>query len=117
MLKSSTPRPLTAHDYRELPDAPPYYQLIEGELYMSPSPSFFHQHIITNLARLFLRYLDEKDIGKIFFAPLDTFLTDLNVYQPDVSFVSNARKSILKADGIDGAPDFVIEILSPRTAK
>ncbi len=116
MLKS-VPRPLTAHDYRELPDAPPYYQLIEGELYMSPSPNWFHQEIVTNLARIFLQYLNQHDIGKIFFAPLDTFLTDLNVYQPDVMFISHERKSILKEDGVDGAPDFVVEILSPRTAK
>lgn len=116
MLKS-VPRPLTVHDYRELPDAPPYQQLIEGELYLSPSPSWFHQEIVTNLARIFLPFLDKHDMGKIFFAPLDTFLTDLNVYQPDVMFISNERKSILKEDGVDGAPDFVVEILSPRTAR
>ena len=116
MLKSA-PRPLTAHDYREMPDGPPYFQLIEGEIYMSPSPNWFHQEILTNLAEIFLHYLRKKRIGKIYFAPLDTFLTDLNVYQPDVVFVSNRRKSILKEDGVDGAPDFVVEILSPRTAK
>jgi len=44
-------------------------------------------------------------------------LTDLNVYQPDFLFVSHKRKSILKEDGVAGAPDFVVEILSPRTAK
>jgi Uma2 family endonuclease len=116
MLKSA-PRPLTVHDYRELPDAPPYYQLIEGELHMSPSPNWFHQQILSNLARILFRYLDKKPNGEIYMAPLDTFLTDLNVYQPDVVFVSNERKSILKEDGVNGAPDFVVEILSPRTAK
>ena len=84
---------------------------------MSPSPNWFHQEILTNLARIFLRHLEKKPIGKIYFAPLDTFLTDLNVYQPDVVFVSNERKGILKEDGVNGAPDFVVEILSPRTAK
>jgi Uma2 family endonuclease len=116
MLKS-TPRPLTAHDYRELPDAPPYYQLIEGELCMSPSPSWYHQQILTNIADLLLHNLRDNPIGKVYFAPLDTYLTDLNVYQPDLLFVSNARKSILAEDGVQGAPDFVVEILSPRTAK
>ena len=116
MLKS-VPRPLTVHDYRELPDGPPYFQLIEGEIYMSPSPNWFHQQIITNLAQIFLRYLDKKDIGKIFFAPLDTYLTDLNVYHPDLLFVSNQRRSLLGEHGVDGAPDFVVEVLSPRTAR
>src|ERR1051325_9333161 len=116
MLKRA-PRPLTAHDYRELPDAPPYYQLIEGELYTSPSPNWYHQEIVTNLARPLLRYLDKKPIGKIYFAPVDTFLTDLNVNQPDVAFIRNKRKSIIQEEGVIGAPDFVVEILSPRTAK
>ena len=115
MLKSA-PRPLTVHDYRELPDGPPYYQLIEGELYMSPSPNWYHQEILANILRILFRYLDKKPIGKIYFAPLDTFLTDLNVYQPDIGFISNKRKIIVK-EGVDGAPDFVVEILSPRTAK
>ena len=84
---------------------------------MSPSPAWFHQEILINLARILIRYLDENPIGKIYVAPLDTFLTELNVYQPDVVFVSNERKSILKEDGVNGAPDFVAEILSPRTAK
>jgi Uma2 family endonuclease len=53
----------------------------------------------------------------LYCAPVDTFLTDLNVYQPDVAFISNKRKSIIKEEGVDGAPDFVVEILSPRTAK
>jgi Uma2 family endonuclease len=116
MLKIA-PRPLTVHDYRELPDSPPYQQLIEGELYMSPSPSWFHQQIVLNLADIFLHYLRKKRIGKLCIAPLDTFLTDLNVYQPDILFVSNERKGILKEEGVDGAPDFVVEVLSPRTAK
>jgi len=67
--------------------------------------------------RYFFHYLRKKRIGKIYLAPFDTFLTELNVYQPDVVFVSNERKSILKEEGVDGAPDFVAEILSPRTAK
>jgi Uma2 family endonuclease len=116
MLKS-VPRPLTVHDYRELPDGPPYFQLIEGEIYMSPSPNWFHQQIITNLARIFLRHLGKKEIGNFFFAPLDTYLTDLNVYNPDVLFVSKERRSLLGEHGVDGAPDFVVEVLSPRTAR
>ena len=116
MLKS-TPRPLTAHDYRELPDGPPYSQLIEGELYMSPSPNWLHQQILTNLADILLHYLRKKRIGKVYFAPFDTYLTDLNVYQPDLLFISTARTSILSPEGVQGAPDFVVEILSPRTAK
>lgn len=111
------PRPLTVHDYRELPEGPPYYQLIEGELYMSPAPNRFHQEILNNISYLLRDYLESHPVGKIYFAPFDIFLTDLNAYQPDLVFISHQRKSILTEQGAEGAPDLVIEILSPKTAK
>src|ERR1041385_869982 len=84
---------------------------------MSPSPTWYHQKILSNLAKLLFRYLDKEPIGELISAPLDTYLTELNVYQPDILFVSNERKKIFKKEGVHGAPNFVIEILSPRTAK
>ena len=116
MLKTA-PRPLTVHDYREMPEGPPFYQLIEGELEMSPSPNREHQDILTNIFSAFVRYLDKHSDGRVYVAPLDVYLTDLNVYQPDLVFVSKGRKSILTNQGAEGAPDLVVEILSPRTAK
>src|SRR5438309_1123512 len=110
-------RPLTMHDYRELPEGPPYYQLIEGDLEMSPAPGRYHQEILRNIAFIFLCFLQRHPIGRIYFAPFDIFLTDLNVYQPDLVFVANARKAILTERGAEGAPDLVVEILSPKTAK
>ena len=110
-------RPLTVHDYRELPEGPPYSQLIEGDLIMAPSPDLFHQDILLNLAWIIRSYLKSNAIGKVAIAPSDVRLTDLNVYQPDLYFVSNARKSILSDQGAEGAPDLVVEILSPRTAR
>src|SRR5687768_17319478 len=116
MLKTA-PRPLTVHDYREMPEGPPYYQLIGGELEMSPSPNREHQDILTNIFGAFVRYLDKYPGGRVYVAPLDVCLTDLNVYQPDLVFVSKDRKGILTDQGTEGAPDLVVEILSPRTAK
>jgi Uma2 family endonuclease len=116
MLKTA-PRPLTIYDYREMPEGPPYCQLIEGELEMSPSPNREHQEILTNIFSAFVRYLDKYAGGRVYVAPFDVYLTDLNVYQPDIVFVSKDRKSILTDQGTEGAPDLVIEILSPRTAK
>ena len=84
---------------------------------MSPSPNRFHQTILRNLAVLLGMYLAKKPVGTFYFAPSDVFLTDLNVYQPDLVFISNSRKSILTDQGLDGAPDLVVEILSPKTAK
>jgi Uma2 family endonuclease len=107
----------TVHDYMDLPEGPPYYELVEGELIMSPSPILFHQGILGNIVRILYRYLDEHPIGTVYFAPCAVFLTEINAYQPDAFFITNERLSILAEKGVEGAPDLVIEILSPSTAR
>lgn len=108
---------MTVADYRELDEGPPHYQLIEGELFMSPSPKSYHQIISRNLEFILMRYLAERRSGTMLHAPMDVYLDDLNVYQPDILFIGNERADILKDDGVHGAPDLVVEILSPSTAK
>ncbi len=112
-----THRPLTAHDYRELPEDGPRYQLIEGELHMAPAPNRFHQTILLRLAQKIQNHLDQHQTGKIFIAPFDVYLTDINVYQPDICYFSEKRYPYLTDEGAAGAPELVVEILSPRTAK
>jgi Uma2 family endonuclease len=107
---------ITVHDYMGMPEGPPYYQLIDGDLYMSPSPNWRHQGIIGNIYKKISVYLEKNDIGQVFMAPLDVVLSETNVYQPDVLFFSNNRKKILGERCIEGAPDFVVEILSGSTA-
>ncbi len=108
---------LTVEDYRATPDGT-RYQLIEGELYlMSPSPRFIHQAIIWNMVGLFSRYLEKQPVGQAFVAPFDVILSDNDVVQPDVFFVANARLKSVQEDGVHGAPDLVIEVLSPATAQ
>lgn len=116
MLKTAF-RPLTARDYRKLPEGPPYYQLIEGDLEMSPAPNRSHQRILRNISFILFEFLQRKPIGEFYFAPIDVFLTDLNVYQPDLVFISKSRSSILTEEGLAGAPELVVEVLSPKTAK
>jgi Uma2 family endonuclease len=100
-----------------MPDGPPYYQVVEGDLVMSPSPNTFHQDIAGNIYRLIGNFLEKNPMGRVFIAPLDVYLGDINVYQPDVFFVSNQRQSIITEQGIEGAPDLVVETLSPATAR
>src|SRR5436309_8842113 len=116
MLQAKAP-PVTRHDYQEMPEGPPYFQVVEGELVMSPSPNMFHQDIAGRIYAMILQFLEKKPLGEVFISPLDVFLSDVNVFQPDVIFVSNARRSILTEHGIEGAPDLVVEILSPGTAR
>jgi Uma2 family endonuclease len=106
----------TVADYRAMPEGPPYYQLIEGELIMAPSPGSFHQDVALNIAFLLRRHVTKHRLGKVCIAPLDVFLPDDNVLQPDVFFLSRARLPLLQADGVHGAPDLVVEIISPSTA-
>ncbi|MDO8544268.1 MAG: Uma2 family endonuclease [Opitutaceae bacterium] len=108
--------PLTVEDYRATPEGT-RYQLVEGDLYlMSPAPNRFHQIIVLNIAEMLRGFLRNFPIGEVYISPIDVFLDDNNVVQPDVAFVSNARLPILKDDGIHGAPDLVVEVLSPSTA-
>ena len=116
MLQAKVP-PITRYDYQEMPQGPPYYQVIEGDLVMSPSPNTFHQVVLGRIHFILLRYLEKNPIGEAFFAPLDVFLSDINVYQPDVIFVSNERRSIITDHGIEGAPELLVEALSPATAR
>lgn len=111
-------RPLTAEDYKKLPPDDWRYQLIEGELVcMAPAPSSFHQTIASNIVLIIGGYLADHRIGRVYFAPLDVYLTDTNVFQPDVLFIRKGRESIIEEDGLHGGPDFVVEILSPHTAR
>jgi Uma2 family endonuclease len=61
-------------------------------------------------------FVKEQGAGLVLFAPTDIYLDDENVFQPDIVFISKQRRDIIKDDGIHGAPDMVIEILSPSTA-
>ncbi len=105
----------TIKDYKLLPEGAPY-QLIEGELVMTPAPNTFHQIISGNLNEKIRVFVKEKSAGLLLYAPIDIYLDTENVFQPDIVFVSRQRRDIIKDDGIHGAPDMVVEILSPSTA-
>lgn len=107
----------TVEDYRKLPADDWRYQLIDGEIIMAPSPNFFHQTILLNLVDILSPQVRQRNLGRLRFAPLDFYLDDNNVYQPDIFFISRAREAIIQEDGLHGAPDFVAEVLSPRTAR
>lgn len=107
---------LTVADYRATPEGT-RYQLIEGELIMSPAPNRYHQEIAWNLSQIIGRYLTQNPLGRAYFAPFDVYLSEHNVLQPDVLFVANEHLSRLTEDGMQGAPDLAIEVLSPSTAQ
>jgi Uma2 family endonuclease len=107
--------PLTVAEYRNLPETGPRYQLIEGDLYMAPAPNRFHQDISRNLEVLLTNYLSMHPIGVLYDAPFDVYLTEIDVFQPDLLIVLTENRGILTEAGAEGAPDFVVEILSAKT--
>lgn len=92
-------------------------EIINNNLVMSPAPDFEHQDIVYELATLLRAYVKEKNLGKVVGAPVDVYLNPENVYQPDVLFLSSERMNLVKNGKIKGAPDLVIEVLSPGTEK
>jgi Uma2 family endonuclease len=107
---------VTAEDYRALPETGPRYQLIQGELCMSPAPNRYHQEISANIEFLLRKYLADHPVGKLYDAPFDVYLTEHDVFQPDILFVSQDRLPVLTKEGAAGAPTLAVEILSPSTA-
>lgn len=105
----------TQQDYEELPEGAPY-ELIHGELVMSPSPSFYHQDISSTLLVLLRQYAEHQHLGKVVSAPIDVYLSEVDVVQPDLLFISNERLHIVQ-ERVMGAPDLVVEILSPSNAR
>jgi Uma2 family endonuclease len=105
----------TYADYERLPEGAPY-QLIGGELVMTPSPVPYHQSIARKLVMKLSSFVGEKELGEIYFAPLYVYLSETDTYQPDIIFISKERVSIIGEKMIEGPPDLVIEVLSPATA-
>ena len=107
---------LTYADYMKTSDDE-RYELLNGELIMSPSPKEIHQYISGNLYFVLGAFVRERNLGKAYFSPFDVVLSDTDVVQPDLLFVSTERAAIITADNVQGAPDLVVEILSPATAE
>src|SRR5512145_3095023 len=103
---------LTYEDYVQLPNDGKRYEILEGELAVTPAPSTKHQVTSANLFKRVSRYIDDNNLGRLLYAPIDLILEPTSVLQPDLVFISNSRQNIVTARAIEGVPDLVIEILS-----
>jgi Uma2 family endonuclease len=113
-MLSTKKKRYTYKDYQELPEGAPY-QLINGDLVMTPAPNTYHQRISKRLERELLK-LEERGAGEVLHAPTDVYFSDTETYQPDILFISKERLAIIGEQRIEGAPDLIMEILSPSTA-
>ena len=108
-------RKLDYSDYLATPDDGKRYEIVDGELFVTASPSPMHQRVSRRLERQLEDYFHGRSIGEVFNAPIDVILTDHDVFVPDLIVVSNP--ATISKRGIDGPPLLVIEILSPSTSK
>lgn len=106
---------LTYDDYLRFPDDGQRHEIIEGEHYVTATPVIRHQRILLRLSYLLQSHLEANPIGEILFAPVAVLLSEFNVFEPDLLYLSNQRREQLTSKNLQGAPDLVVEILSPST--
>ena len=104
----------TYADYAALDEGAPY-QLIDGELVMTPAPTFFHQLVVWRLGTDLFTFVEQQERGVVVGSPVDVYFSETETYQPDLVFISKDRLNIITEQKINGAPDLVVEILSPAT--
>lgn len=105
----------TYEDYVLLPEDR-RYEIVDGELLLTPAPTPYHQTVAKRLGFLLDAHVQGMHLGEVFIAPCDVVLSRFDVLQPDIFFVSAERMSIIGEKYISEAPDLVVEVLSPSTA-
>ena len=111
------PTRLTYDDYLHFPDDGRRHELIDGEHFVTPAPALRHQELLGRLYLALGNHLAQHRAGKVYLAPVDVVFSRFDVAEPDLLFVSNERLEILADTRLTGAPDLVVEILSPSTRR
>ena len=128
MLKTALPQPQTKpwpaqgewtyDDYLRLPDDGRRYEIIKGVLYMVNAPSFEHQFAVAQLLKKMGLHADEHNLGVVLTAPFEVHLSETTrPVQPDVLFIRAGNHPLPDAPFFEGAPDLVVEVLSPATTR
>jgi Uma2 family endonuclease len=105
----------TYDDLADTPDDGNRYEIINGELLVSPSPSAKHQRVLNRLNIRMSAFVDVHQLGEVFIAPLDVIVSPYNVVQPDLFFIARHRLVNMVGRAITGAPDLAVEVLSPHS--
>ena len=108
-------RKLDYEDYARLPDDGKRYEILDGELYVTPAPSPLHQRVSKRLQRKLEDYFEARGLGEVFNAPIDMILGRHDIAQPDILVVTDPGQ--ISGRGIEGAPLLVVEVLSPSTRR
>jgi Uma2 family endonuclease len=104
-----------ADDIWDIPEDGNRYEVIDGELYVTPPPLEPHQFASGMLFGHLWQYIHPRRLGRLYSAPLGIVLDEENGVQPDIVYVSRERLGIVVERGLEGAPELVVEVLSPST--
>ena len=113
------PTPTVKFTYQDYLNSPEdkRYELLDGDLIAIATPGELHQSVSAQLGWRLVQFASENNLGRVYHAPFDVVLSELDVVQPDLLYVSTERTHIITPENIQGAPDLVVEILSPSTAE
>ncbi len=107
----------TYRDYGRLPDDGQRYEILDGVLLMTPAPDISHQRSSVRLVYYLMQYVEFAELGRVLHAPVDVELSATQVFQPDILVVLGPRLHLLHEKRVVGAPDLLVEIASPTTAR
>ena len=116
-VRDIVPHKLTYEDYILFPGDGQRHKIFDGKHYVTPAPTPGHQGVSSNLHLKLGPFVREHRLGVVLYAPLDVLLSEHDIAQPDLLFISNERAGILGKVNVLGAPDLVIEILSDSTRR
>jgi Uma2 family endonuclease len=109
--------PMTYDEYALLPRDRNRYEILDGELHMTPSPDYLHQVVLSRLFAILWAYIEPRRLGRLLFAPMDVLLSETNVVQPDLLFIRHDRLPPRGAKNIQIPPDLAVEALSPSSGE
>ena len=109
---SAIPALFNYEDLQQAPDDGQRYEILSGELIVSPSPLFNHQLVVNRLNVLLATYIWQRRLGEVIMAPMDVVLSPYTVVQPDVLFIATEHQDRIRRRGVHGAPDLVVEVIA-----
>ena len=114
---SAVPQLFTYADLNDLPADSNRYEIVAGELIVTPAPRFEHQFVLANILEFLKTWLEQERRWRAFPAPIDLVVGPYDVVQPDVMVLETNEIDRFREIGVvDRPPRVVVEVLSPGTA-
>jgi Uma2 family endonuclease len=117
MGTAASPLKLTYEDYLGFPDDGRRHEILDGEHVVTPAPAPRHQFVLSNLFRLLAGFVHDRRLGRVLTAPLDVVLSEVDVVQPDLVFLSDKALTQVTETNVAGAPGLTVEVLSETSRR